>query len=223
MLEPKKQLTVYTALFGGYDKLYEPVEPEDYEFVCYTDNPNIKSENWEIRCVDRSKDRHPRWDARLYKMLGFINLPTDQTLWIDARQQFVRIKEIPEYDNILIHTHPKRKSAYEEAEFCVKHGVGDPDGIKKLIQIMLDSGFPLDFGLWYSGVIWRKKNDDLSYFCKEWWDLVSRVSIRDQISLPYVLWGTQLSYTSIDLPCKLDRFDSYVELIAHPHEKQDYH
>ena len=34
---------VYTAIFGGYDFLYEPeIKPDNVDFVCFTDNKNIR-------------------------------------------------------------------------------------------------------------------------------------------------------------------------------------
>ena len=44
-----KPLVVYTAIFGGRDNLQEPtaVEP-GIEYVCFTDNPRLKSATWRI-------------------------------------------------------------------------------------------------------------------------------------------------------------------------------
>ena len=34
-----KNIVVYTAIFGDYDDLYEPlVRPKNVDFVCFTDN-----------------------------------------------------------------------------------------------------------------------------------------------------------------------------------------
>tara|TARA_Y100000310_G_scaffold205335_1_gene205685 strand:- start:1120 stop:1869 length:750 start_codon:yes stop_codon:yes gene_type:complete len=45
-----KKIVVYTAIFGGYDDLYEPlVKPDNVDFVCFTDNKNLKSDVWDVR------------------------------------------------------------------------------------------------------------------------------------------------------------------------------
>ena len=105
----------------------------------------------------------------------------------------------------------------------MKHHVGDPNGLRRMVELMRKDGMPPHTGLWYSGVVWRKKTPAVEDLCRRWWKCVSEISVRDQVSLPYVLWNTKIDHTSVKLPCSIDHFNSFVELIARPHAKQDYH
>ena len=43
-----KRLAIYTAIFGGYDKLPDPTFiPENADFFCFTDS-DIQSDIWNI-------------------------------------------------------------------------------------------------------------------------------------------------------------------------------
>lgn len=45
----KKQYSVLTYIFNDYDTLKEPLKPqENVEYVCVTDNKDLKSDNWTI-------------------------------------------------------------------------------------------------------------------------------------------------------------------------------
>ena len=47
---------VYTALFGRYeDLLEEPISRESsIDFICFTDDPYLTSDTWQIRVVQRA-------------------------------------------------------------------------------------------------------------------------------------------------------------------------
>lgn len=48
-MENKKRYTVLTYLFGGYEQLKEiDKKDENAEYICVTDNPEMKSETWRI-------------------------------------------------------------------------------------------------------------------------------------------------------------------------------
>jgi hypothetical protein len=235
----KPILTIYTAIFGDYDKLREPLENEissvqlddvmkiklpagRLRFVCYTDNINLKSDMWEIR-YQKPNGKHPRWQAREAKIIGYKDLETTESLWIDGRYEFVKLIKLPKYDNVLFHTHSRRICAYQEAKFCLKHRVGNAIDIQKAVQTMQKAKFPPNFGLWWTGVLWRKHCLETDRFCKKWWAAMLKGSIRDQISLPFALWQSDIKFTNHQLSCKVDDFHSFVKLKAYSHEKLDYH
>ena len=44
------RIVVYTAIFGDYDDLYEPmVKPDNVDYVCFTDSKTLKSDVWDVR------------------------------------------------------------------------------------------------------------------------------------------------------------------------------
>jgi len=59
---------IYTAIFGGYDKLPEPTFiPEGWDFICFTDS-NIQSDIWTIKNVPAIYEDSTR-NARKHKLL----------------------------------------------------------------------------------------------------------------------------------------------------------
>ena len=222
-LSDPPKLIVYTGIFGGYDKLHEPQDHSGIRFICYTDDPNLTSNVWEIRYCKADTNRHPRWQARQCKLLGFKDLNCEESVWIDGRYEFVSLLRMPYYNNMLIHTHPKRICSYAEVAFCLKHHIGDPDDLQRMVDIMQTVKFPKDFGLWWSAVLWRKHTQTTISFCEKWWKNMQIGSVRDQVSLPFTLWQTGIDFTSQQIACDIGNFHSFVKLIAHDHSKSDYH
>ncbi|MCC9262297.1 MAG: glycosyl transferase, partial [Methanobrevibacter woesei] len=49
------KLLIYTAFTGSYDSLKEPEFIDDNcDYVCFTDNPNLKSDIWKIIFMEES-------------------------------------------------------------------------------------------------------------------------------------------------------------------------
>ncbi len=162
--EQKINITVYTGIFGDYDRLHEPRTTCGFKFVCYTDNPKLRSDAWEIKVLPKS-NRHPRWAARECKLLRFKEFDTPESLWIDGRYQFIDLIRQPKYQNILLQTHPHRTCAYDEASFCLYNNIGNSEDIKKTYGLLRLSGFPKEYGLWYTSTMWRKHTVDTEKLC----------------------------------------------------------
>ena len=48
---------VYTCITGGYDNLIDPsYVTEGYDYVCFTDNLELKSKVWEIRPLPKETE-----------------------------------------------------------------------------------------------------------------------------------------------------------------------
>lgn len=89
-------LTVITAVIGGYESLREqPVAAvSDARFVCYTDDPDLASETWEVRQIDPFWPGDPVRSARRVKILSHAYLDDDEdSLWIDNS---IELKRRPE-------------------------------------------------------------------------------------------------------------------------------
>lgn len=211
------ELTIYTGIFGDGDRLYEPRSTENLRFVCYTDNENIKSDIWEVRYQSPQYAEHPRWQARRCKILGYKELDAQESLWIDGRYEFVRLIRLPIYNNILLNTHYERNCAYDEARICIDNGIGNAKDLMLSIDRMHNSGFPHNYGLWYTSNLWRRHTVETEILCESWWQEMSQGSIRDQVSLPFVLWKTGIKYTSHQFASDINNFSSFVELIGHEH------
>ena len=87
---------VYTVLFGGYEELSEqPIrQRSQLDFRCLTDDPDLRSDTWEIRVVEPVLYGDPVRSSREPKIRPHLHLPGyDVSLYIDNS---VRLLEPPE-------------------------------------------------------------------------------------------------------------------------------
>ena len=86
---------IYTSVFGCGEEnnyhLHSPdVDLKGYDFVCFTDNPNFKSDVWDIRIVDKLYDDGAR-SAKRYKLLPHRFLKEyDVSIWIDIEVKITK-------------------------------------------------------------------------------------------------------------------------------------
>jgi len=68
---------VYTTLVGGYEALNEqPVAANSrFAFICLTDDPDLRSETWQIRRVEPLFRLDPIRSQRALKLLPHEHLP----------------------------------------------------------------------------------------------------------------------------------------------------
>src|SRR3954471_6762624 len=87
---PKR--VVYTALMGGYEELQDQplARTSSVDFVCLTDQPGLRSDDWDVRLVEPVLPADSIRSARALKIGGHPDLETYQeTLWIDNRVRLV--------------------------------------------------------------------------------------------------------------------------------------
>lgn len=197
----------YSAISDDYDTLNEIEFPLDNcDYICFTNNSNIESKTWKIIQIDDREDIkitgqlfarkiklqiHKYYDVNDYKYI----------VWIDAN---IKIKKDvrPLITNIgnnqlSLVNHSNRKSLRECAEICAKYGKDKEDIIKKQIEKYDKENMPKDFGLWATHILIWKPTLGMFNFFDLWYKEVREYSVRDQISLPYVLWKTKISYNTI--------------------------
>ncbi len=72
MSENQPKIVVYTAIFGNYDALkIIPQQSVNADYVCFTDNPNLKSDQFEIIYKKQNHLEHPRMKAKEFEILNF--------------------------------------------------------------------------------------------------------------------------------------------------------
>ena len=200
-MEKNDKIVVYTCITGGYDGLMEPVVvTPGVDYVCFTDNMNMKSKTWKI--VPMPEELNGLSDVkrqRGVKILAHRYLPDyGISVWVDGS---VQVKgDIKEYlktidlDNysVLIPEHPARKCIYAEKDACVKIRKIKGDEItlaEKQMKRYKDEGFPVNYGLVQTNVMIRRHNDKYSKeLMEKWWSELKDYSHRDQLSFNYALW-----------------------------------
>ena len=138
---------IYTSVFGCSEEnnyhLHKPdIELNGYDFVCFTDNPNFKSDIWDIRLVDAIYDDGAR-NAKRYKLMPHRFLSEyDVSIWIDIEVKITKdidnlVEEYLSESNLAILNHELcgrsvtgdlnvRKCVYEEARFIKWLGDNNP-------------------------------------------------------------------------------------------------
>ena len=71
----EKRIVVYTVIMGDYDYLKDPeYVMENCDYICFTNNPDLKSDIWEIRYDSNTELDNTRWQRR-HKVLAHEYLP----------------------------------------------------------------------------------------------------------------------------------------------------
>lgn len=215
---------VYTALFGDYDSLIDPLVKDtnvDCDFICFTDQPNLSSQVWDIRLVE-DNDLPPNLLNRRYKMLPHIYLKDyDASLYIDANIGIKRdpsdlFNRLSKKSPVFIPNHPFRSCLYEELNVCEKEGKISSELKDQIHKKYLTEGLPKTNGLTENNIILRLHHHQrVVALMNEWWNLVLKFCPRDQITLPYLLWKMEMSVSLLKEDSKHP--NSYFYFRPHKH------
>lgn len=199
------KVIVYTALFADSNiplenvgKFFPFEHPKDnVEYIAFTNRKDLKSEYWDVRYVEL-KESSPRVDARFYKLNSHLVLPEhDFSIWMDS-QCYFRYKPTDIITLLLdqtnaevaIHHHSDINSLAQEsvAQAWVYKNDNSQIIMNQMIKYEKD-GFPMNgYDHFETGILIRRNNNNVKYFNELWWDEVTNNSLRDQLSIPFVVW-----------------------------------
>jgi GT2 family glycosyltransferase len=202
----KEKMVVYTAITGNYDDLNIPeVLNPNFDYICFTDNINLKSDFWEIRLIE-DLDLDNTRKARHYKILPHKYLSEyDYSLWIDGGFKIVGdlsklINNHVRNKQMMCIDHELRNSIYDEAKACIDRKKDSPDVINSQMKKYLDEEYPEDQGLIESGVLFRKHNDiEVINVMEDWYKEIIEHSRRDQLSFNYAAWKNDFEYDRCEI------------------------
>lgn len=195
---------VYTALFGKYDNLIEPLNlDKDCDYICFTDLEGLQSKNWNFYLV--KPDAAPNIMNRRYKFLPHVYLSEyKQSLYIDSNiglksstSQLFR-KYLDRY-NIVIPKHPFRDCIYEEIKVCLNSKKISEDQADYLSNLYENSDYPINYGLAENNIIMRNHDSqEVNKLMEDWYDFVVNKCNRDQLSLFYLSWLNSVDITYME-------------------------
>lgn len=203
---------IYTAIANSYDFL-RPVPFElrkRYDFVCFSDNKKSGQivNGWRIENLDGTTEDLTR-ACRNIKIHPHIHFKEyNSSLWIDANISFSNkmIDLIDSFNGskaiIMGVKHPTRSCIYLEAKVCQESVKDKRDLIDQQTQKMRQAGYPEQFGLTETNILFRKHcESSVIAMMEEWWWWVSNMSKRDQLSFDYLRWkhGLEIKYINIDI------------------------
>lgn len=217
-----KKYVVYTVNFGKYDFLQKcPENSEEIDYICFTDDRNLYSKNWQIRYIDVDSEKNDI--NRRYKFFPNLYLPQyEYSIYVDGNiaikkdliNLFIKYKNL---SNIAVLDHKYRKCLYEEAYVCIAAGKGVKEKIQETIFRYKSRGYPDQNGLYEMGVIFRKTmSPEIIALMTTWWEEFSIGAGRDQISFPYACWKNNVIPTIINESPRVS--SKYFSIKFHRHE-----
>lgn len=191
----RRKIVIYTAIFGGYDKLLLPERiDKNIDYVCFTDQPRNNYGVWQMRSapyyhpdptrIARWVKTHPHelfpdyevavWlDANIV-LKGDVNKYIEMVLLEDAHLGFV--------------SHPHRDCFYEEAEACKRLGKDTATIIDQQVDHYRRQGLPPHQPLFETGfMVVRLGSATATAALYSWWQQIEQFSRRDQLGLAWVI------------------------------------
>jgi len=198
---------VYSVITGGYDEVreLEYVNPK-YDYILFSDNPQLRSETWEVRYLDNPEKLSAKKLSRKVKILPHKYLGEyDYSIYVDGKitiegdvEEF--INQYKDTRPMIMFMHYNKDCVYEEALDCIRGELDDKEIIKEQINRYRLEGMPPHNGLTENCIMVREHNDEeVIKVMETWWDEVKNHSYRDQISFGYACWRNDFLYDSTDL------------------------
>lgn len=224
-LNPKNEKgVIYTAIFGDYEPLLDPkIVNEHLDYICFTDNPNLKSDIWTIKLIPDFIENF-YFSDKLNNKISFMNLDYtrqaraikilahqflkeyDFSIWVDAG--FLIIGDVIEFVNkyskkdFLGIKHSVRHCIYDEADEVLRLEIDDNNIIQEQINHYKNENYPQNNGLIESGILFRRHNNQkIIKVMEDWYNEIINFSKRDQISFNYVAWKNNLDFDLANIYC----------------------
>jgi len=200
MSKRENKNVIYIFLMGEYEDIKEPlVITPGWDYVCFTDNTNLKSEAWDIRgCLpEYASEKDFKRKAMIhmieyYKLFdkdyeNIITIPAGALITSDL-DEFIKEIDLNERDMAIL-KHPDRKCVYKEAKVVINQRLDYRSVVNAQVKRYKEDNYPQDNGLWCTAVMVRNNQScNLKKACEIWAAEYKQGSRRDQISLNYSFW-----------------------------------
>ena len=186
---------IYTAIYGNKDVLRNPlVVDKDYDYVCFTDDKNLKSDVWNCTYSPAIHD-DPVRSAKVFKAKPHEYFKEyDISLWIDA--------------NFLIKSN-------------VHSFLDKTNNLKETNMLLFQHDQGRDCTA--NSILLRRHNsDDIVKLSDMWWEEISNFSRRDQLSFCYCLWKLSMKYYLLKYPNVNIRNNEWFHWLPHNFELQEW-
>ena len=214
-----RRLCVFTVLIGRYELLNEqPVAAQSHiPFICLTDDPDLRSDTWQLRRVSPAFAMDPARSQRDLKLRPHIHLPDfDASLYIDNS---VLLSEPPERIFALLEPkstfcvphHSYRETVLDEFLAVAELGRDDPGRVfEQLNHYLLDCPDVLREKPYWAAIMLRDHRDPaVKAALDTWWSHVMRYSRRDQLSVNLAFRQTGLVPQALSIPNEKSWFHSW--------------
>lgn len=198
----KEKGVVYTTIFND-DILYDPdFVTSGVDYVCFTNNPNLKSNIWEIMLINNF-NLDSNVDNYSIKMLPYNYLKNyDYSVWVDS--DFKIIGNIEEFIDIYSSGSSMFVTNYLDNYLnsnSIKNFISSNDGlIEDKINQYKNQKFNSYEKMIETSIIYRRHDDSNLYeVMADWYHETKNFCEIDQITLPYVLSKNNFSIDVINM------------------------
>ena len=207
--EPGLRVAVYTCLTGDYDTIKEPVyvNRDCCDFFIVTNEEVPGGSIWkkiDIDDFEEIKNLGPREKARYVKTHPHIMFPDyDYSIWIDASFTVMAdvMPIIGAMGNAWFGVHNISNGTdcvYENAVVEIGGKKESKENILRQVQAYKAAGYPEHNGLFETGILVRKHNEENCIrVMEDWWEQMSTYCMRDQMSVNYVFWKNQIPKSDV--------------------------
>lgn len=195
----KNKRVIYTCVTGGYEKIVDPTYIQtDFDYICFTDNMEQKTNVWQLKPIPQELSSLSKVkQQRIIKICPHKYLSEyDESLWVDGAidildnmNSFLQTYCNDRNKSVFIRRHSQRKCIYQEAKVCISMRKDTSANIDPQMKRYQTEGFPSNYGLVESNIIYRKHNEPYCIKLMETWaNELKKGSHRDQLSFNYTLW-----------------------------------
>jgi|GEM_PF-679213 len=219
---------VYTTLIGAYEPLNEQpaAASSRLPFICFTDDPDLRSDSWEMRLVEPVFPTDSVRSQRTVKLLAHDYLPDfDRSLYIDNS---VVLKRDPEEilaaylgdAGLSLFEHGFRATVLDEFIQVARTGLDDQARIFEQLNhySVWHPDVLKETPLWTGMLMRDHRREDVRRMMAIWRDHVLRYSRRDQLSVTVAMRQAGLEVT----PIKVDNWDSWFHSWPHKEGRVPY-
>ncbi len=198
-----KGIAVYTAIFGGYDKLLPVRVVGDSDYICFSDCEIEAPPPWQVRIIDPPHP-DPRFASRYYFDQSTLVLPEYKYTIMHSGSAALEVppETLLQYlaDTDIAGFCHRRVSVYKEPFMVAKVGKDKMENMVEQMNRYRSEGF-LGKPLSACTLLIRRNTRAIRKFEKRWWHEVVNGSHRDQLSFDYVRWklGVKITYIPGDV------------------------
>lgn len=192
------RLLVYTAVFGDYDRVYPPVEPDpEIDYVIITDDADMRVRGWNTQVESTENFPTPKSANLFFRAFVHRMMPGyDASIYVDGNIRVLGSTRtlfksfVATGKAVGTFPHPLRKNVAEEVESCIQNKKAEgAEGLRQEYQAYLEDGFDDQIGLFETGVLLKNHRAiELDTAMECWNACFAAYRLRDQVSFPYALW-----------------------------------
>lgn len=208
MAKHASRLVVYTAVLGRLEPLREqPVaDVSTADFVCFTDDPDLQSDTWELVLVKPRIAADPVRSARYLKIVGHPALAGyDRSLWVDNAIELRTPPELfvgswLEESHVAAPLHTYYATVLAEAQASIDLGKDDHLRVfEQLAHYLETAPGALEASQHWTGLLARRGSHTAELAMTMWWEHVLRYSRRDQLSFGVAMAAAGVWVKSVPL------------------------